>query len=87
MMDGEKETLASFWIDKDDMSRCDDNLMVTKSLRIKQGKILDSFCKEKFEGYKCWRENRGTWFYRFHHLIQSRITSGPFPVRLSVFFN
>ena len=87
MMDGEQETLASFWIDKDDMSRCEDDLMVTKSLRIKQGKILDSFCKEKYEGYKCWREHKGTWLYRFHNLVHSGIASGPFLGLLSVNFH
>ena len=69
MMDGEQETLASFWIDKDDISRCEDNLMVTKSLRIKQGKILDSSCKEKYEGYQCWREHKGVLLNHFYHMV------------------
>ena len=59
MKDGENENLSSFWIDRDDVNRCDDNLMVTKSLAIKAGKILNSSCREKFEGYKCWREYKG----------------------------
>ena len=59
MKDGENENLSSFWIDRDDVNRCEDNLMVTKSLAIKAGKILNSSCKEKFEGYKCWREYKG----------------------------
>ena len=59
--DGENEKIEAFWIDKDDPSQCENKLMVTKSLTIKNGKILDSFCKEKIEGYKCWREYRGTW--------------------------
>ena len=42
MKDGQNETLSSFWIDSGD-NRCDDNLMVTKSLVIKSGKIL---CKD-----------------------------------------
>ena len=59
MKDGENENLSSFWIDRDDVNRCEDDLMVTKSLAIKAGKILNSSCKEKFEGYKCWREYKG----------------------------
>ena len=58
MKDGENENLSSFWIDSDD-EKCEDNLMVTKSLVIKSGKILNSSCKEKYEDYKCWREYKG----------------------------
>ena len=58
MKDGQNETLSSFWIDSGD-DRCEDDLMVTKSLVIKSGKILNSACKEKYEDYKCWREYKG----------------------------
>ena len=58
MKDGENENLSSFWIDSDD-EKCQDNLMVTKSLVIKSRKILNSSCIEKYEDYKCWREYKG----------------------------
>ena len=58
MKDGENENVSSFWIDSDD-EKCEDNLMVTKSLVIKSGEILNSSCKEKYEDYKCWREYKG----------------------------
>ena len=60
MRDGKNGTLESFWIDEDDMSKCEDNIMVTKSIKIKNGQILDSYCKEKYGEYKCWREYKGT---------------------------
>ena len=59
MRDGEDNQLSSFWIDKNDLSRCEDNIMVTKSLKLKQGRIIDSSCREKYESYKCWREYKG----------------------------
>ena len=58
MKDGGNENLSSFWLDSDD-EKCEDNLMVTKSLVIKSGKILNSSCKEKYEDYECWREYKG----------------------------
>ena len=61
MTDGKHENIEAFWIDNDDLSQCEKNLMVTKSLKIKNGKIMDSFCKEKYEGYKCWREHKVKW--------------------------
>ena len=66
MKDGKDENIEAFWIDNDDVSQCENNLMVTKSLKIKKGKILDSFCKDKFEDYKCWREYKGIWLYIFN---------------------
>ena len=65
MKDGKDENIEAFWIDNDDVSQCENNLMVTKSLKIKKGNILDSFCKDKFEDYKCWREYKGIWLYIF----------------------
>ena len=65
MKDGQDENIEAFWIDNDDVSQCENNLMVTKSLKIKKGKILDSFCKDKFEDYKCWREYKGKWLFIF----------------------
>jgi len=64
MRDGKNGTLESFWIDENDMSKCENDLMVTKSIKIKNGKILDSYCKEKYEEYKCWREYKGTLWIR-----------------------
>ena len=60
MKDGQYENISSFWIDNNDMNRCEDDLMVTKSLVIKAGQILNSSCKEKYEEYKCWREYKGS---------------------------
>ena len=62
MKDGQYGNLSSFWIADNDMSRCEDDLMVTKSLVIKSEKILNSSCKDKYEGYKCWREYKGSLF-------------------------
>ena len=58
LKDGSNQEIASFWIDRN-MNRCEDNLMVTKSLKIKHGKIIHSSCKEKHEPYQCWREYKG----------------------------
>ena len=63
MKDGKDDNIQSFWIDHDDMSQCEESLMVTKSIKIKNGKISDSFCRDQLEGHNCWKEFKGQWSY------------------------
>ena len=73
MKDGEDDEIQSFWIDHDDMSQCEKSLMVTKSVKIKNGKILDSFCKDQLEDYKCWKEYKGQWSYGLTSLARGNV--------------
>ena len=51
MKDGQDENIEAFWIDNDDVSQCENNLMVTKSLKTWQKSVYSCNAIATLETY------------------------------------